>query len=1367
MKHFNSKLLLTLLLLMCATITFAHDFAVSNSNGKTIYYGKNSDGISVYVTYRGRYRDSYSNEYSGEIVIPETVTYGGKTYSVTSIGAAFDGCSGLTSVTIPASVTSIGSGAFNGCSGLTEIKVDNGNSVYDSRNDCNAVIETASNTIIAGCKKTIIPNSVTSIGSSAFSGCSGLTSVTIPNSVTSIGYEAFYNTRIKSLTIGSGIQTIDSRAFDYSSSGGGAKPVKVIWLSNTPPSGYKNAGGTINYVPNNSYSGLSGQKIYPFLSSMFEVDGIKYVPVSPSERTCDAIDCVYNESAENTKISNTVTYKNINMTVQSVGDFICTGNFYIKNLEYLFDSPIGSSAFSGCSGLTSVTIGSSVTSIGSDAFNNCSSLKKVIVPNFDIKKWCSIKFGNHYANPLYYARHLYSDENTEITELIIPDDMTSIPNYVFSGCSGLTSVTIPNSVTSIGSSAFSDCSGLTSVTIPNSVTSIGEDAFSGCSGLKSITWNAKNYPAISSVFSHPFYDISTQITEFIIGDDMTSIPDYMCYGMSNLKSVTIPNSVTSIGALAFYECSGLTSVTIPNNVTSIGSYAFSGCSGLTSVTIPDSVTSIGSSAFSHCSGLTSVTIPNSVTSIGDFAFFGCSGLTSLTIPNCVTSIGISAFSGCSGLTSVTIPNSVTSIGSSAFSGCSGLTSVTIPNSVTSIGSDAFNGCSGLQKVIVPNIDIKNWCNIKFTSSTDNPLSFAHHLYSDENTEITKLVIPNDVTSINSYAFYGCSGLTSVTFPNSVTSIGQSAFSDCSGLKKVIVPDIKNWCSIKFGDYSANPLSYAHHLYSDENTEITELVIPNSVTSIGNYAFYGCRGLTSVTIGNSVTSIGSSAFYNCSGLTSVTIPNSVTNIGSTAFSGCSGLNSVTIGNSVTSIGSTIFSGCSSLTSVRFENSKDNTPIVLENNNVFSDCPLDEVYIGRKLSYTTTSSAGYSPFYKKTTLRSVKFTDKETEISDYEFYGCTNLTDVSMGDGVKSIGAYAFSGCSSLEHFTCGRQLESIGKEAFSDCTSMTKFRTRAAVPPTCGAQALDDINKWECTLYVPTESIDDYQAADQWKNFFFIEKFNLQGDSNGDDVVNAKDYSGVASYIMDDTPAEFDAEASDVDENGDIDVRDYVGIANIISTGSIYGGTSNNAKAAMSKGAAMPMTDESDAENVIYVENVSGSKNSQIELSVRMRNASDIRGFQFDLYLPEGVTIANNAKASLSSDRLAAGDAHTLMVNEVTDGAVRFLCSSMNDESFAVGDGEIATLTVNIADNMTNGDYDVVVKNALMTETDISRSYEADDIKSTLTVLDQTGVETVTADNERRDGTIYTVGGQLVGKKATTSQLRKGIYIRNGKKIVVK
>ena len=466
------------------------------------------------------------------------------------------------------------------------------------------------------------------------------------------------------------------------------------------------------------------------------------------------------------------------------------------------------------------------------------------------------------------------------------------------------------------------------------------------------------------------------------------------------------------------------------------------------------------------------------------------------------------------------------------------------------------------------------------------------------------------------------------------------------------------------------------------------------------------------IPNSVSNIGSSAFNGCSGLTSVNIPNSVTNIGSYAFRNCSGLTSVNIPNSVTSIGMEAFSGCSSLTSVTIPNSV-------------------------------------------------------TSIGGGAFYDCSGLTSVTIPNSVNSIGSQTFEGCSGLTSVNIPNCVTSIGYSTFSGCTALTMLKIRAAVPPICEYSALNDINKETCTLYVVAESICDYQVADQWKDFIHIEKLNAHGDSNGDDVVNEIDYSGVASHIMGDTPATFDAEASDVDVNGTVDVRDYVGIANIITTGSIYGGTSNNAKAAMSKGMAMPATDESDAENVIYVENVSGSKNSQVELSVRMRNASDIRGFQFDLYLPEGVSMANNAKASLSSDRLAAGDAHTLMVDEMTNGAVRFLCSSMNDESFAGGDGEIATLTVNIADNVANGDYDVVVKNALMTETDISKSYEADNIKSTLTVLDQTGVETVTANDERRDGTIYTVGGQLVGKKATTSQLRKGVYICNGKKIVVK
>ena len=510
---------------------------------------------------------------------------------------------------------------------------------------------------------------------------------------------------------------------------------------------------------------------------------------------------------------------------------------------------IGKRAFYYCSGLTFVTISNSVTSIGDYAFEQCSGLTSVIIGN----------------------------------------SVTSIGEYAFWNCSSLTSVTIPNSVTSIGRGAFQNCSGLTSIIIPNSVTSIGNGAFYGCSGLTSVT----------------------------IPNSVTSIGEYAFWNCSSLTSVTIPNSVTSIGDYAFQYCSGLTSITIPNSVTSIGSRAFYGCSGLTSVEfhcpqigswfsgknsikeviIGNEVTSIGDYAFSGCSGLTSVTIPNSVTSIGNQAFKGCTGLTSITIPNSVTSIGYDAFYDCSGLSSVEfhcaqigswfsgmtsieeviIGNEVTSIGDYAFYGCSGLTSVEfhcpqigswfkgntyiknviIGNEVTSIGSGAFQNCSGLQKVIVP--DISAWFGISFADNSANPLNYAHHIYSDENTEITDLVIPDGVTSIGSRAFYGCSGLTSVTIPNGVTSIGARAFEGCLGLQKVIVPDIAAWCAISFANNIANPLYYVHHIYSDKNTEITEIVIPEGVNIIGQYAFYNCENITSVTIPSSVTSIGKNAF----------------------------------------------------------------------------------------------------------------------------------------------------------------------------------------------------------------------------------------------------------------------------------------------------------------------------------------------------------------------------------------------------------------------------------------------------------------------------------------------------------------------------
>ena len=253
-----------------------------------------------------------------------------------------------------------------------------------------------------------------------------------------------------------------------------------------------------------------------------------------------------------------------------------------------------------------------------------------------------------------------------------------------------------------------------------------------------------------------------------------------------------------------------------------------------------SVTSIGDYAFCNCSGLTSVTIGNGVTSIGEFAFYGCSDLTSVSIPNSVTSIGASAFEYCDGLTSVTIPNSVTSIGSSAFSGCHFAKENFINNSSLSAEENNYWGAKLHDYETEEGLLIDSTCVV----------------LCRKNAEI--VTIPNSVESIGIYAFSGCSGLTSVTIPNSVTSIWGDAFSGCSALTSVHISDIAAWCNIDFEYNTSNPLFYAHHLYMD-GEEVKDLVIPNSVESIGAYAFFGCSGLTSVTIPNSVTSIGISAF----------------------------------------------------------------------------------------------------------------------------------------------------------------------------------------------------------------------------------------------------------------------------------------------------------------------------------------------------------------------------------------------------------------------------------------------------------------------------------------------------------------------------
>lgn len=327
----------------------------------------------------------------------------------------------------------------------------------------------------------------------------------------------------------------------------------------------------------------------------------------------------------------------------------------------------------------------------------------------------------------------------------------------------------------------------------------------------------------------PWKDVKAQIKSAVIANGVTNIGNATLYGCSGLTSVTIPNSVTAIGRNAFYGCSGLTSVTIPDSVTNIDLYAFYACIGLNNITIPKSVSSIESQAFCNCSGLTSVTILEGVTRIGYSVFNGCSSLTSVTIPESVTVIPYAMFEGCSSLASVTIPESVSSIEQYAFSGCSALSSVTIPERLSYIGKSAFSGCSGLTTVTIP--------------------QNTAHFYG-----------------IGDYAFDSCSSLTSIAIPKSVTQIGDGAFSNCINLISLQVDSENGHFSsedgVLFNKYHTTlqcyPAGKADSLYQ----------IPESVITIKNHAFCGCKLLTGVSIPVSVTKIEGYAFASCGRLKNV-------------------------------------------------------------------------------------------------------------------------------------------------------------------------------------------------------------------------------------------------------------------------------------------------------------------------------------------------------------------------------------------------------------------------------------------------------------------------------------------------------------------
>ena len=866
----------------------------------------------------GKYASIISfNDSIIDVIIPESISFESQIIPVKKIDEdAFKNNSKIRSITIPSSVTTIGSSAFSGCSNLITVTISENSQLTSIGNE--AFYNCSSLTSI------YIPDSVTTIGSGAFWNCSSLTSIYIPDSVTSIGNRAFRYS--SNLTI---YCEASSEPSGWDSSWNFYCP--VVWSSNGEHGKYNGfTYGVSIDSEGNPYITITGY------------DGFNFDLVIPEYIEVNGEQIVIKE------ISNTafgyygITSINIPDGVTSIGYCAFYNCSNLKTVSISKNSQlttIGRKAFNGCSSLTSIYIPSSVATIKHGAFENCSSLticcEVPSTPNGWDSSWnfpCPVVWS---SNGQYreYSGFIYgvctdSEGNPYITiagytgsstNVVIPSSINvdgedipikAIACNAFRNNDTITSVTIPNSVTIIGNSAFRDCPYLTIYCEASSEPSGWDSSWNwGCPAV----WSS--YLGMHGYFDDFEYGVCIDedgnkyitITGYDGFDTDVVIPESINVNGENIivktiasnafrnndaiASVTISDSVTTIGFGAFWNCSSLTSIYIPNSVTTIGTYACEDCSNLTIYCQACSQPS--GWAYDWCGDLSDRPVVWS-SYLGmhgyfnDFEYGVCidedgnkyikltgykASNTDVVIPEyikangkdiVVKAIAHNAFNR-SSLTSIYIPDSVTTIGSSAFCGCSNLATVTFGENsqLTSIGNGAFYNCSSL----------------------------------------TSIHIPDSVTTIGSSAFNGCSSLTSIYIPDSVTSIGYRAFLNCSSL--------------------------------------TSIYIPDSVTTIGSDTFCRCSNLATVTISENsqLTTIGSSAFAGCSSLTSIYLPDSVTTIGSYAFSDCSNLATVTFGENsqLTSIDFRAFDGCSSLTSIYIPDS-----VTTIGTSAFCDCSSLTIY-----------------------------------------------------------------------------------------------------------------------------------------------------------------------------------------------------------------------------------------------------------------------------------------------------------------------------------------------------------------------------------------------------------------------------------------
>ena len=920
------------LLLLASAIATSLSAAAYDFESAGIYYNITGNN-TVEVTYS----DRDNNTYSGSISVPETVTNNGTEYSVTKIGEyAFQG-SAVISVSMPECITSIGTSAFSGCENLESVTLPESLTTFGSHafSSCKSL------------KAIKIPSVVTTIPDRCFSGCSSLESVTIPEGVTDIGGAAFSGCNLKALTLPESLEKIGSSAFCSNSS------LKSV---NIPA------------------------KVKTIETQAFYGCGLTDLVIPEGVQTIGGI-AFYENPLQKLTLPSTVT---------SIG-----GNAfrYNNNLQLII-----------CNAVTPPTL-------GENAFN-IEITPSIKVPLASIAAYKQANGWKNFSN--YYGGEVVADG---ITYRIDENGAT-----ITAAEATLAEANIPSAVEfegnqypviKINDNVFADNTNLTAVTLLEGLVEIGTYAFKGCKNLESVA-----FP-----------------------ESLTTLGDYAFRSCKSLKAVKIPSGVTVIPSSCFSECSSLESVTIPEGVTTIEAAAFRSCN-LNALTLPESLTTLGSETFRSCKSLKAVKIPSGVTAIPERCFSGCPSLESVTIPEGVTTIGSEAFFY-SKIKELILPSTVAEIGRSAYYRIQSIVCNAVIPPV--LGDNAFG--SSVKDIKVPlqsiasyrktygwkdfsnyygeemNADgITYWINEKeaMVAVAEAALTEANILSSVEfegnqyavikindnvfagNTNLTAVTLPEGLVEIGNSAFSGCQNFESVTLPESLTTLGSGAFSSCSSLKTI--------------------------------------KIPSGVTAIPSSCFGDCSSLESVTIPEGVTDIGSSAFWHCN-INTLILPSTVAKIDSGAFSSnplqsviCNAVTPPMLGDSAfySNIELSIKVPLQSITAYRQANGwKD-----------YANYYGAEMVVGGITYWIKEDCAevadAESSLTEANIPSAVEFDGNQypiIKINDYVFAGNANLTTVTIEDGLVEIGLDAFRECKNLESVTLPESLITMGRGAFEFCTSL--------------------------------------------------------------------------------------------------------------------------------------------------------------------------------------------------------------------------------------------------------------------------------------------------------------------------------------------